>query len=230
MIPDKNLFLVTSSIKPKIGVFSEEVRYLQTIDSLISIREKVPDAIIILCDASVNPLHDDELKRLMNYCNFFVDMNNFPHVRDFSVNGMKSHAENALLFGVLAALKQDANLQKIMYSVKRIFKYSARTNLTDNFNIKDYDNLFGKFVFKKRIPTWMNNQKVASHLFITRMFSFCPSLIDTYLGVINENFKLLDHMDTEHAHFVNIPQNHLIEFDTIGCVGFLAGNGATEIY
>lgn len=230
MIPDKNLFLVTSSIKPKIGVFSEEVRYLQTIDSLLSIREKLPNAIIVLCDASVNPLHDAQLKTLMRHCDLFADMNNFPHVRDFSVNGMKSHAENALMFGILSALKQDANLQKMMYSVKRIFKYSARTNLNDNFNIKEYDNLFGKFVFKKRIPTWMNNQNDASHLLITRMFSFCPSLIDTYLGVINQNFKYLNHIDTEHAHFINIPKEYLVEFDTIGCVGFLAGNGATEVY
>jgi hypothetical protein len=40
----------------------------------------------------------------------------------------------------------------------------------------------------------------------------------------------LNYMDTEHAHFVNIPKKYLVEFDNIGCVGFLAGNGATEVY
>lgn len=231
MIPDKNLFIVTSCIKPVIGVFSEEVRFLQTIVSLMSIREKDPDAIIFLCDASVNKLTEKELDKLNRYCNLFIDMNNFPHVRELSSKGLKSHAENALMFGVLASLKQGVNSQKMMYSVKRIFKYSARTNLNENFRLEDYDNLFGKFVFKKRIPTWMQNvQNDATNLLITRLFSFCPSLIDVYLNVINENFRLLNYMDTEHAHFVNIPKKYLVEFDNIGCVGFLAGNGATEVY
>lgn len=231
MIPNKNLFIVTSCIKPVIGVFSDEVRFVQTIDSLLSIRKKVPDAIIFLCDASVKKLSEQEIEKLKHHCNVFVDMNDFPHVRELSEKGLKSHAENALLFGILAALKQDINLQKMMYSVKRIFKYSARTNLDSRFSISEYDNMFGKFVFKKRIPTWMNPvQNGASDLLITRLFSLCPSLIDTYLGVINENFKLLNYMDTEHAHFVNIPKEHLVEFDIIGCTGFLAGNGSTEIY
>lgn len=231
MIPDKNLFIVTSCIKPVIGVFSDEVRFIQTLDSLLSIRKKVPDAIILLCDASVKKLSEQEMEKLNRHCNLFVDMNNFPYVRELSEKGLKSHAENALMFGIMTALKQDINLQKMMYSVKRIFKYSARTILENRFSIHEYDNLFGKFVFKKRITTWMNPvQNGVSHLLITRMFSFCPSLIDTYLNVINENFKLLNYMDTEHAHFVNIPKEYLVEFDIIGCTGFLAGNGTTEVY
>lgn len=231
MIPDKNLFIVTSCINPVIGVFSDELRYIQTIDSLLSIKSKVPGAIIFLCDASVNKLSEQQIEALSKHCNLFVNMNRFPHVTELSKKGLKSHAENALMFGILLALKQDINLQKLMYSVKRIFKYSARTNLENTFNIQEYDDLFGKFVFKKRMKTWMDPvQNGASHLLITRLFSFCPSLIDTYLNVINENFKLLNYMDTEHAHFVNVPKQYLVEFDTLGCTGFLAGNGATEVY
>ena len=102
--------------------------------------------------------------------------------------------------------------------------------MADSFDIKQYDGLFGKFVFKKRMRTWMGNNAIPS-LLITRLFSFCPSLIDTYLEVIQKNLSTISQgYDTEHAHFVNIPQKYLIEFDKINCWGWLAGNGQIEHY
>jgi len=41
---------------------------------------------------------------------------------------------------------------------------------------------------------------------------------------------LFQFMDFEHAHFVNIPKEHLVEFDKIHCSGWLAGNGQVEKY
>jgi hypothetical protein len=143
---------------------------------------------------------------------------------------MKSQAENVLMFHTLSTLKNSPQTSKLMNSVKRIFKFSGRSVLEDSFDIKEYDNMFGKFVFKTRIPTWMQQDQV-SHLFITRLFSMCPSLIDTYLGVIQNNLRLVDAgYDTEHAHFANIPKQHLVEFDKIHCWGWLAGNGQVEHY
>jgi len=103
--------------------------------------------------------------------------------------------------------------------------------LEPEFNLSDYDNLFGKYVFKKRIPTWMPQvTHGATDLLITRMLSFCPSLIDNYMEVTQKNFPLFQFMDFEHAHFVNIPKEHLVEFDKIHCSGWLAGNGQVENY
>ena len=71
---------------------------------------------------------------------------------------------------------------------------------------------------------------IVSDLLITRMFSFCPSLYDTYLQVIQKNFQVMNQLDTEHAHFYNIPKEHLVEFDTLHCWGKMAGNGQIEHY
>ena len=231
MIPNKNLFVVTSAVKPVIGVYSHEDRYQQTIDTLISLRNAVKDDIIMVVDVSVVPLTDEERKGIIEKCDIFMDANMIPIVRELSLKGLKSHAENALLYNVLMNFKFDFQLQKILQPVKRIFKYSARTLMNEDFDIRKYDGLFGKFVFKKRIPTWMPEVKhEATNLLITRMFSFCPSLIDIYLDVIQKNFNILDDLDTEHAHFVNIPEKYLVEFETLGCEGFLAGNGKIERY
>lgn len=229
IIPDKNLFIVTSSVKPAIGAFTDDQRFQQTIDSLGSIREKVPDAIIVTSDVSIRPLSPLERTAIAEKSNFFIDMSQEPNTLELSQMGAKSHAENMLLYHTIMTLKAAPETSKMMNSIKRIFKYSGRTILEDSFDIKEYDNMFGKFVFKKRIPTWMNPPKV-SDLFITRLFSFCPSLIDTYIQVIGKNLPLLNEMDTEHAHFANIPDKHLVEFDKIHCWGWLAGNGQIEHY
>jgi hypothetical protein len=224
MIPDKNLFIVTSSLKPNMGVFSDDDRFAQTIASLKSIRKRFPAAFIVFSDVSLRPVSDLERETIARLSDAYIDMSVQEDVRGFSQHNMKSHAENALLFYTLHTLKQNNMLK----DVKRIFKFSARSELEVTFDIKEYDGLFGKYVFKKEIPTWMANSN--DKLFITRMFSFCTSLVDNYLIVIQKNMRLLDQMDTEHAHWLNIPKEYLVEFDKIHCWGWLAGNGKIEHY
>lgn len=229
-VPDKNIFLVTSSIKPNIGAFNDDQRFQQTIDTLRSVREKVPDAIIVLSDSSARPLTDLERNAVGEKSNFFIDMGQEPTMRMLTERGMKSQAENVMMFHTLQTLRNSPETSQLMNSTKRIFKFSGRSLLEDSFDIKEYDNLFGKFVFKTRIPTWMNPPHIP-FLYITRMFSMCPSLIDTYLQVIQANLQLVDQgFDTEHAHFAHIPQQYVKEFDKLHCWGWLAGNGQIEHY
>lgn len=226
MIPDKNLFIVTSSLKPAIGVFNHQERFDQTIATLESLRKKLPDAIIIFSDVSVQPVSDSEKQTIQQFVNAYIDLSEEPNSKHCAINGLKSHGENCMMFSTLQILKQN----NILKDVKRIFKFSARSILDDDFNISEYDNLFGKFVFKKRIASWHNG---STNLFITRMFSLCTSLVDTYLGILQLNLNSLSNNsvpDTEHAHFLNIPQNHLVEFDKLHFWGWLAGNGEIEYY
>jgi hypothetical protein len=228
IIPDKNLFLVTSAIKPQNSrFFTDEQRFQQTIDTLKSIRSKAPEAIIIVTEASYRALTIEEKVTIQKLCDGFLDLSKNQDVAHFSGQKMQSWAESALLLHTLLTLKQ----QTFMREVKRIFKVSGRTILDEGFNLNEYEGLFGKYVFKKRIPTWMP-QVVhgATDLLITRMFSLCPSLIDNYMQVIQQNFPLFQHMDFEHAHFVNIPKKYLMEFDKIHCSGWLSGNGQIENY
>ena len=181
-------------------------------------------------DCSTKPLTDEEKMELGKRSNIFIDMSQEPNCKFLTDRGMKSEAENMMLFHTLVTLKNNPQTSNVLNTVKRIFKYSARSGLEDSFDIKEYDGLFGKFVFKKRMKTWMGSNTIPS-LLITRLFSFCPSLIDTYLDVIRKNLILVNQgYDTEHAHFQNIPQQYLVEFDKIHCWGWLAGNGQIEHY
>jgi hypothetical protein len=213
-----------------IGVFSDEERYKQTIKTIQSIRSKCPNAYILFADASVRPVGAMEFLCISKMVNFFMRMDEKYNedVIQLSKGGLKSHAETALLYHILVQMKRDPNLQKALYSVNRIFKISGRLELDEGFDIRQYDEWFGKYVFRKRIPTWMPQPHVVSDLLVTRLYSFCPSLIDDYIGVLQRNFQMLNYVDTEHAHFANINPNYLVEFDKVHCKGQVASNGQWE--
>ena len=229
IIPNNNLFIVTSALDTGIGIIGAKDRLDQTIATLENLKQKVPDAAVLLVDGSPNQIPDSTKNKIAEYCQAIWW--NDPDIYAMASSGRKSEAEVIMVFKTLMMFKSNPQLMQFFHSIKRIFKYSARTLINEDFNIQKYDGLFGKFVFKKRIPTWMPEIKHgATNLLITRMFSFCPSLIDIYLDVIHKNFNILDDLDTEHAHFVNIPEKYLVEFETLGCEGFLAGNGKIERY
>ena len=227
MKPNRPLFIITSALRPMIGVFSDEERYKQTIKTIQSIRSKCPNAYIVFADASVRPVGAMEFFVISKMVNFFMRMDEKYNedVIELSKGGFKSHAETSLLYHILVQMKRDPNLQKAISSVNRIFKISGRLELDEDFDLRQYDEWFGKYVFRKRIPTWMPQPHVVSDLLVTRLYSFCPSLIDDYITVLTRNYQMLDYVDTEHAHFANINPKYLVEFDKVHCKGQVASTG-----
>lgn len=228
MIPNKNLFIVSSCLYPVIGNINDGDRLSQTIETFRSIKE-IPNSVIIFADASVKPIPQDVLSSLREFYDFYFNLSRVKDISELSSSGMKSQAETLLLLNTISQFKSNFEVMKILSSVRRIYKLSGRYKLTEDFDPKSYDNLFGKYVFKKRISSWVpkdiQNRFNSTDLLVTRLFSFCPSLIDNYIQVLINNFNYLNMgFDTEHAHYLNIDSKYLVEFDTIGVEGIIASN------
>lgn len=235
LFPDKNLIIVTSALKSKIGAISEEDRFKQTMLSLISLRKVFLNDIILFADGSPEEIEKEKLDEIGKLVNALVCWNKDPEISSFANRGMKSEAEATMMFKMLVAMKKDPELSRLLTQVKRIFKISARTFLHQTFDLKEYDNHFGKYIFKKAIPSWLppQYQRVTTdHLYITRLFSFCPSLIDDYIHCLIDIYQNMEHhnIDTEHAHYKVIDRKYVVEFDKIHCEGIMASTGKTEIY
>ena len=154
-----------------------------------------------------------------------------PDIYAMASSGRKSEAEIIMMFHTLLKIKQSQSIHEI----KRIFKFSARTILEDDFDIKEYDGLFGKYVFKKALPSWMSPERktnITDHLYITRFYSFCPSLLDNYLQTLQPilNNVIQHSIDTEHSHYLCIDKRYVVEFDRTKCAGIVAGSGEMERY
>lgn len=235
-IPKTDLFIVTSAIRTSIGVIDDEVRLKQTIEGLQSLRKAAPDAIIMLVDASSRMIDEATMAQVAQYCDRTISFFGDEDLMSLANAGLKSQAEVTLLFKTLSIIKRHPELQQMMSGVRRVFKLSGRTNVLGGYDPKAYDNLYGKYVFKKRIPSWLSPHKQVesdcNHLYITRMYSFCISLFDNYLNILPEIYRTVNEfgVDTEHAHFGNTDKNLTVEFENLYCEGVLAGNGQTEKY
>ena len=229
-LPDKNLFIVTSALKTDIGIVNAEKRLLQTIETLENLKNKMPDAMVLLVDGSPYDIDENIKKKIGEYCQA-IWFNQHPDIYAMASSGRKSEAEIIMMFHTLLKIKQS----KSIHEIKRIFKYSARTVLENDFDIKEYDNLFGKYVFKKAIPSWMSPERktnITDHLYITRFYSFCPSLLDNYLQTLQPilNNVIQHSIDTEHSHYLCLDKRYVIEFDRTKCAGIVAGSGEMERY
>jgi hypothetical protein len=233
IIPSLQLFIVTSALNPNMGVLNRQQRLEQTIEGLISLREKCPDAVVILADGSPEKVEREKYDSMSQWVNLIADFSGDKDIAQFASTGRKSEAENLLMLKMMMLMKQSPELMKLMYSVRRIYKFSARTTLHDEFDVAEHDH-FGKYVFKKRMSTWLGGDvaETFTDLLITRLFSFCPSLIDDYSIVCRRNIGVIQDagVDTEHAHFFNIEPDRLVELDKIHCQGVMASTGAIEIY
>jgi len=236
IIPNTDLFIVTSALKTSIGVIDDETRIRQTIEGLQSLRKTAPDALILWVDASSKMVDEATMDQVTQYCNKSISFFGDEDLMTLANAGLKSQAEVTLLFKTLSIIKQHPELQKMMAGVRRVFKLSGRTNMLEGYDPKAYDNQYGKYVFKKSMPSWLPLQKQlesgCDKLYITRMYSFCISLLDNYFNSLPQIYEAIDYhgVDTEHAHFGNIDHNLITEFENLYCQGMLAGNGQLEAY
>ena len=236
IIPNTDLFIVTSALKTSIGVIDDETRIRQTIEGLQSLRKTAPDALILWVDASSKMVDEATMDQVTQYCNKSISFFGDEDLMTLANAGLKSQAEITLLFKTLSIIKQHPELQKMMAGVRRVFKLSARTNMLEGYDPKAYDNQYGKYVFKKAMPSWLPPQKQlesgCDHLYITRMYSFCISLFDNYLNTLPAIYQTINQhgVDTEHAHYGNIDKGFSVEFEKLYCQGMLAGNGQLEAY
>jgi hypothetical protein len=215
-------------MQPKFGVISMEDRYKQTLETFESIRDKTEDSFILFTDSSPIPIEQYKLDVIKSKVDLVLDLSGDPQVQQFNTHEqLKSFGENNLLLRSIGFLKSKYDFKTMQ---GRMFKLGGRAKLQDNFNIRDYDNTYGKFIFKKRLASWMppeiQSRFGSTHILETRSYSWCLSLVDEYEQIIQNNFQLLNNgLDTEHCHFLNIPKDKLLEFDMMNVGMIVARNG-----
>ena len=225
---------MSSALESARGIISKEDRLQQTIDTIENVRTKIPDCFILFSDGSPNIPSEKSREVIQSIVDFSVWMGNNEQIKQFAAAHKNSEAESCLLAITLLLFKQNVHLMKLLHSTKRIFKISARSELTEQFKIGIYDNsnLFGKYTFKQRIPTWISDKSITTHLFITRFYSFCPSLIDDYIATLQRVLNSCVHygIDFENAHFREVDKRKVVELQKLYCKGILSNTAKVEVY
>lgn len=218
----KPLFLITSALNPSYGVFSLQERLEQTQGTIKSIRKHVPEADVFLVDVSVNKLPDEVKAQILPTVNYYMDLSDNETMKQLSLAQAKSQSEAYMTLCFLDALKANNLAEKY----DRIFKITGRMELYEGFDISSYDNLKGKYVFQKRVATWMSTPyKECTHLYNTRLYSFCSTLLETHIQTLSGIFEYLNYVDLEHAMFARVPTELVVEFDKVYSKGPEASTG-----
>ena len=135
---------------------------------------------------------------------------------------MKSPAECLLFLNTLNTIKPFIDNNTI--EADRIFKLSGRYELNDGFNLDTYLELNGKYVFKKRVQSWIDPNL---SLLDVRLWSFDIQLFDKTKEMYSNALKHTSNgFDLEHAVFFSIDQNLLHEVDVIYAKGRTAPEGS----
>lgn len=236
----KSLFLVTSAIYTRFGVYDKQQRLQQTLSTLDSIKSRC-DADIILLDAGQSPLSEEDKALFSHHLIDVVQFAEDPSVKYIQNNPnwdiVKSLLEILLLKTVFMALnKQPETLSK--YS--RIFKISGRYVLNNSFDYNKHLSAVGKVTVKKSLPAiyqtdhWVIENIVKEYYrqYMTRLWSFDTSLITTITSIYESMeltlIKLLNDgkfIDIERLMYQHLDTSLIEEFDVIGVDGSIAPNG-----
>lgn len=223
-------FIVTSTINSPHSSFTPVERFQQTLETLFSIRKRVPTAKIVFVDNSIVPLDENQKVLIEQAVDLFVLYENNLFTRHVNKTGFNKGINE--LFQMEVAFQE---MKKRNLIGKRIFKISGRYRLNDAFNSLEYEKeeYFGKYVFK--ITTWIFNYGQGDEyrdFFCTVLWSFCSSLLDEYQDLMFTIFERMigeNSTNLEIAHNMLIPRDKLILIGQYGAEGYITNGEFTQV-
>ena len=215
------------------SLYSNDERWEQTKETILSIDKYVPNNIKYIIDGSYLPIEEYKLKWLNDHGVRIILTGHVPGVKEISQHiasyGIgNSIAETQSMVHFVRWFK--ANLQE-KTKAKRICKLSGRYKINENFKWDDpaYE---GKYVFVKHHQS--NSPRKAEldlkGLFVVRCWHMDYALLDNYERVITNiaNDCAGLGIDAENSYYKNIPKDLLYEVEKIGVEGYVSPVGVYE--
>jgi hypothetical protein len=239
-----HLFLISSAIKTKFGIFDVEERTYQTFQTIDSIQKRIPTAKIVIIESSGVPLEQDRLSKLRNVSNLVVNMSgdNFLNRVFYNTDNwdlVKNMSELTAFNSALTMLEEQTD---IFEGVDRIHKISGRYTLNGDFNL----NVYTQFPDKIILPMRSRSQFIEElnpggapfntnipFQYMSRLWSWPKSLhkeIKKFYRSASDEFvrraRIDSKVDMEHLLFLLLPPEHIQEIPLIGIRGRLGQNGS----
>jgi hypothetical protein len=214
-------------------------RAIQTAHTIDSIKSRIPNVEIWLCDSSCEPLSDivlgivrNESVKIMS----FYNNSKIHEIKEFASKyngGGKDGYEIDVEKGSLGILKNLTESYVILELLKsdisnfdRVFKISGRYALSGKFDISKW-NQPGKAVLRKSESNYLPIELVetdGNHWCM--LWSFCTSIkneIVKVFEIINSDIVLYSQTnritDIEHGLYKNLNKEYIYELENIGIMG-----------
>lgn len=231
-------FIVTSAINVSYNNSNVENRFLETCQTLDSIRNHCENTKIVLLEGSPKKLEKHHFDVLMRKTNLYIQhhenemLQRIHHAANGNMQYIKSPGE---LFMLMSFLRN----QTFIIPIDRVFKISGRHFLNDNFNQNDHLEK-DTIVIKNKEPsvTYFKREtgealpKLSEYQYKTRLYSFCGSLVPYMISRYESMFHTLIRMysndeftDIEHIMYHVLQEKKIKQIPIMGLSGSSAENG-----
>ena len=237
----KFLFLITSAVQTKFGVYSAAQRLEQTLATIASVRAAVPaDQLkIVVIETSGEEPAQSALDTLTGAVDHVIRFTADPWVADLYNRtdnwDVVKNATEIVTFGTAIGQLIEQNQ---LADVDRVFKLSGRYWLDENFDIKQYVDpaIADKIVVKQAMRSQFDPVTTGgvTHQYMSRLWSFPGScagqIVETYEQMIQAmatRVKSGGYIDIEHLLYQYLDHSMLVEMPIVGVSGKLGPNGNT---
>lgn len=231
----KHAFIVTSAINSKFGVFKPADRLQQTLDTVKSIKEKVPNVKIIIMECCGDPILPAQEQALREVSDVFVDCSRDEDVQSLYDNDNWDVVKNGteiMCFGrVLAIL----NKEKVFDDVDRIHKMSGRYTLNKDFDLSLYEDTANqdRIIIGPKYKSQFSLAVTTVPLqYMARLWSWPVGRIEEIVQVYSDSFIFFaerlsagGYVDIEHVLYKFLNPDHVTEVASLGVEGQIAPNG-----
>lgn len=232
----KHCFLITSAINTRFGKFDAEKRMDQTLETIKSIFDKLPDAKVIIVESSAISLTEEQITLLKNKSHWLVNLSGdktLKHVFENTENwDIVKNMSELIAFNTALKMLDD---QKILDDIDRLHKISGRYTLNQNFNPIIYERFQDKIILPMRFRSQFTDPREKMDVpfqYMSRLWSWPKVHHDViknfYRNAIEEfinRCKEQKRMDMEHLLYLLLPQELIKEVPIIGVRGQLGQNG-----
>lgn len=231
-------FLLTSAINTKFGVYDSVSRLNQTLDTITSIRERAPSSPIYLLEMAAIPLTAEQREKLLPKVDQFLDFSSDP-----GVVGLYNSTDNWDVVKNVTEVQCFQNALKKLYvdtrllsKHQRLFKISGRYQLTDQFDLKYYDQYANEnmiVVSKSRGSQFDIKHTGVERQFMSRLWSWPSTLTPEIIKVYENSLKYMyerlvsgGYVDIEHSLYKFLDHDKILEKEFVGICGNVAPIGA----
>ena len=234
----KHCFIITSAINTRFGVYLPPDRLLQTVITIRSIRQKVPNAKIVLVEMAGVSLTEQQSKTLTAEVDLLLDFTDEESVKSMYTStdnwDVVKNGTEIMVFGAALKMLRDDNE---LAGIDRVHKISGRYVINDMFDPLTYEQsgVVGKIVLAKKRPSQFPRHITGQRAqYMSRLWSWPTAMNDDiiqFYGDALTDFSTTvgmgQYIDIEHLLCKLLPAQHIHELQNIGIEGLIGPNGQT---
>lgn len=231
-----NGVIITSAINTKFGIYTTEQRLAQTLETIQSVRLRIPGAKVFLLEMAGLPLTAEQKSVLSASVDHVFD-----YTLDPQVTGLFNSTDNWDIVKNVTEIMCFKNAIKTLVDTQmieqfdRLFKVSGRYLLTDQFDLSFYNQYKNKFcmVLGASKPSQFSfNITQVERQYMSRLWSWPTALttevITAYENSLQYMYERLaagGYVDIEHCLYKFLDHDKVLEKDVLGIQGNIAPNG-----